>query len=163
VAEAFQAYINKVTGVTRSTQAKAEATARALLRQSGMEAVATETGERATKLAEEIMTASRANRELLQHFVSAEVDKLAARLGFARAEEVRALRDEIAGLRVQLDEVMARSAKSATGSRAAGRRAPAKKTAAAMKLPNTATTRAPGQKPPRAAASSDSALDTDEQ
>jgi hypothetical protein len=161
VAEAFQAYINKVTGVTRSTQAKAEATARALLRQSGMEAVATETGERATKLAEEIMTASRANRELLQHFVSAEVDKLAA--GFARAEEVRALRDEIAGLRVQLDEVMARSAKSATGSRAAGRRAPAKKTAAAMKLPNTATTRAPGQKPPRAAASSDSALDPDEQ
>ena len=102
MAEAFQAYINMVTGVTKSTQAKAAATARALLKQAGLEDVATETSERVTKLAEEIMNASRTNRELLQHFVTAEVDKTAARLGFARADEVQALRDEIAGLRAQL-------------------------------------------------------------
>ena len=48
----------------------------------------TEASERVTKLAEEIMNASRTNRELLQHFVTAEVDKAAARLGFARADEV---------------------------------------------------------------------------
>jgi hypothetical protein len=163
VAEAFQAYINMVTGVTRSTQAKAAATARAMLRQAGLENVATETGERATKLAEEIMNASRANRELLQHFVTAEVGKAAARLGFARAEEVQALREEIAALRAQLDEAMARSAKSAPGSRATARKAPAKKATAAMKPSNKATTRPPGQKPPRTAASSASALDPDEQ
>jgi hypothetical protein len=164
VADAFQVYINMVTGVTRSTQAKAAATARALLRQAGLENVATETGERATKLAEEIMNASRANRELLQHFVTAEVDKAAARLGFARAEEVNALRDEIASLRAQLDEAMARTAKTAPRSRATARKAPAKKTSAAMKPPNKATTRPPGQKPPRTAASSESAaLDPDEQ
>jgi polyhydroxyalkanoate synthesis regulator phasin len=162
VAEAIQAYINLVTGVTRSTQAKAAATGRALLRQTGLENVAMETGERATKLAEEIVTASRANRELLQHFVTAEVDKAAARLGLARADEVQALRDEVAGLRAQLEEAMARSAKSAPGSRAAGRKAPAKKAAAAMKVPTTATTRPPGQKPPRKAANSDSALEPDE-
>ena len=163
MAEALQAYINMVTGVTRSTQAKAAATARALLRQAGLEKAATETGDRATKLAEEIMNASRANRELLQHLMTAEVDKAAARLGFARAEEVQALRDEIAGLRAQLDEAIARSAKSASGSRATARKAPAKKTAAAMKPTNKATTRRPGQEPPRTAASSASASDPDEQ
>jgi hypothetical protein len=156
----MQAYINRVTGVTRSTQAKAAATTRALLRQAGLENVATETGERATKLAEEIMNASRANRELLQHFVAAEVDKVASRLGFARVAEVQALRDEIVGLRAQIDEVMARSAKSGP---ATARKAAAKKTAAAMKPPNRATTRPPGQKPPHTAASSSSALDPDKQ
>ena len=160
MAEALQAYINRVTGVTRSTQAKAAATTRALLRQAGLENVATETGERATKLAEEIMNASRANRELLQHFVAAEVDKVASRLGFARVAEVQALRDEIVSLRAQIDEVMARSAKSGP---ATARKAAAKKTAAAMKPPNRATPWPPGQKPPHTAASSSSALDPDKQ
>jgi polyhydroxyalkanoate synthesis regulator phasin len=144
VAEAFQAYINMVTGVTKSTQAKAAATARALLKQAGLDDVATETSERVTKLAEEIMNASRTNRELLQHFVTSEVDKASARFGFARADEVQALRDEVAGLRAQLNEAMTRTKK----------KAPAKKAAATMKPTNKATTRPPGQKPPRKAAAS---------
>ena len=65
MADAFQSYINMVTGVTKSTQAKAAATARALLKQAGLEDVATEASERVTKLAEEIMNASRTNRELI--------------------------------------------------------------------------------------------------
>lgn len=144
MAEAFQAYINMVTGVTKSTQAKGAATARALLKQAGLEDVATESSERVAKLAEEIMNASRTNRELLQRFVTSEVDKTAARLGLARADEVRALRDEVAGLRAELNDVMAHTAKKAA----------AKKTAAAMKPTNKATTRPPGRKPPRKAAAS---------
>jgi polyhydroxyalkanoate synthesis regulator phasin len=144
VAEAFQAYINMVTGVTKSTQAKAAATARALLKQAGLEDVATETSERVAKLAEEIMNASRTNRELLQHFVTSEVDKAAARLGFARADEVQALRDEVAGLRAQLNQAMTRTAKKAS----------AKKAAAATKPTNKATTRPPGRKPARKTAAS---------
>jgi polyhydroxyalkanoate synthesis regulator phasin len=143
VAEAFQAYINMVTGVTKRTQAKAAATARALLKQAGLEDVATETSERVTKLAEEIMNASRTNRELLQHFVTSEVDKAAARLGFARADEVQALREEVAGLRAELNQAT-RTAKKAS----------AKKAAAATKPTNKATTRPPGQKPPRKTAAS---------
>jgi hypothetical protein len=162
VAETFQAYINMVTGVTKSTQAKAAATSRALLKQAGLEDVATQTSERVTKLAEEIVHASRANRELLQHFITAEVDKAAARLGFARADEVQALRDEIAGLRAQLDQAMARTAKSAAGTKAAGRKAPAKKATAAMKPTNKATTRPPGQKPQAKVASSESPPERDE-
>ena len=160
MAEPFQAYINMLTGVTRSTQAKAAATTRALLKQAGLQDVATETSERMTKLAEEIMHARRANRELLQHFVTSEVDKAVARLGLARADEVHALRDEIAGLRAQLDEARARTAKSAPGGKATTRKAPGKKAAAVMKPTDKATT---SQEPPREAASSESASEPDEQ
>jgi polyhydroxyalkanoate synthesis regulator phasin len=119
VTEAFQSYINMVTGVTKSTQAKATATARALFKQAGLEDVAVEASERVTKLTEEIMNASRTNRELLQHYVTAEVDKAAGRLGFARAEDVQVLRDEVASLRARLDV--------ATASAAPAKRAAAKK------------------------------------
>jgi hypothetical protein len=150
VSEPFQTYINMVTGVTKSTQAKAVATARAMMKQAGLEDVATETSERVTKLAEEIMNASRANRELLQHFVNAEVDKAAARLGFARADEVEVLRDEIAQLRAQVDEATGRMAKAESAKRAATKRAPAKKTAATMTATKkTTAARSGSRRPPR--------------
>ena len=155
MADAFQTYINMVTGVTKSTQAKASATARALLKQAGLEDVATEASERVTKLAEEIMNASRTNRELWQHFVAAEVDKAAARLGFARAAEVEALRDEIASLRAELKEAAARTAKSAQAERASTKRAPAKKATATMTpTKRTTATKTSNRKPPRKAAAS---------
>jgi len=147
--DAFQAYINMVTGVTKTTQAKAAATARAMVKQAGLEDVATEASERVTKLAEEIMNASRTNRELLQHFVTTEVDKSAARLGFARAEEVEALREEIASLRTQLNEATMRAGKTAATKKAA-KKAPARKTAATMTATKKSTaTKSPGRKPPR--------------
>lgn len=147
--DAFQAYINMVTGVTKTTQAKAAATARAMVKQAGLEDVATEASERVTKLAEEIMNASRTNRELLQHFVTTEVDKAAARLGFARAEEVEALREEIASLRTQLNEATMRVGKTAATKKAA-KKAPARKTTATMTATKKSTaTKSPGRKPPR--------------
>ena len=127
MSEAFQTYINMVTGVTRSTQAKASATALALFRQAGLEDVAVEAGERVTKLAEEIMNASRINRELTQRFVTAEVDKAAGRLGFARADEVEALRAEVASLRAQLDDAVARAAQSAPATKTAAKKTPTRK------------------------------------
>jgi hypothetical protein len=139
VSEAFQTYINMVTGVTKSTQAKASATARALVRQAGLEDVAAEASERVTKLAEEIMNASRINRELLQHFVTAEVDKAAGRLGFARAEDVEALRGEVASLRAQLDEAAARAEQSAPARKASAKRASARKASPTMTPTKKAT------------------------
>ncbi|HET9562141.1 MAG TPA: hypothetical protein VFP01_08545 [Propionibacteriaceae bacterium] len=151
MADSFQAYINMVTGVTKSSQEKAAATARALLKQAGLEDVATETSERVTKLTEEILHASRTNRELWQHFVMAEVDKVAARLGLARADEVQALRDEVAGLRAQLNAATARTAKFASA-KATTKKASTRKAAATMTPSNKATKRAPGAKPPDTAA-----------
>jgi polyhydroxyalkanoate synthesis regulator phasin len=130
VADAFQTYINMVTGVTKTTQEKASATARVLLKQAGLEDVAAEASERVAKLAEEIINAGRTNRELMQHYVTAEVGKAAARLGFARADEVQALRDEVASLRAQLDEARAKEARMYRARAAATKPAPAKKTSA---------------------------------
>ena len=148
--DAFQAYINMVTGVTKTTQARAAATARAVLKQTGLEDAATEASERVTKLAEEIMNASRTNRELLQHFVTTEVDKAAARLGFARAEDLEALRDEIASLRRQVSEATARAGRAAatqkTAQKAATKKAATKKAAATRK---SATAKSPGRRPAR--------------
>jgi polyhydroxyalkanoate synthesis regulator phasin len=164
VAEAFQTYINMVSGVTKSTQAKAAATARALLKQAGLEDVAAETSERVTKMAEEIINASRANRELLQHYVTTEVDKAAARLGFARAEEVQALRDEIESLRAELKETKASMANSAPAKKTATKRAPAKKAAAKMTATEKTAAKSSGRKPPRkSAASAESASQAGEE
>jgi hypothetical protein len=155
VTEAFQAYINMVTGVTKTTQEKAAAKARALLKQSGLDDVANEASERVAKLAEEIITASRTNRELLQNFVTAEVDKAAARLGFARAEEVEALRDEIASLRTLLNEATLRAVRAEAAKQTATKKPPSQKTAATMTGTKKSTTKkstATARKPPRKAA-----------
>ena len=84
-----------------------------------------EAGERLTKLAEEVGNASRANRELMENLVVAEVDKAATRLGFVRSEELQELRAEVAELRKSSGRRARRPAKPP------GKRAPAKK--AAMK------------------------------
>ena len=44
-----------------------------------------------SNLAEEILTASRANRELLVKMINTEIDKAAARTGFARADDLDGL------------------------------------------------------------------------
>ena len=150
MADAFQSYINMVTGVTKTTQEKASATARALLKQAGLEDVAAEASERVAKLAEEIINASRTNRELMEHYVTAEVDKAAARLGFARADEVQALRDEVASLSAQLDEARANEARMYEARAAAAAKAAPAKKAPAKKAPakGTSAKKAPAKKAP---------------
>lgn len=169
MADAFQSYINMVTGVTKTTQEKASATARALLKQAGLEDVAAEASERVAKLAEEIMNAARTNRELMQHYVTAEVGKAAARLGFARADEVQALRDEVASLRAQLDEARKYEARMYRAKAAATKPAPAKKTpakkASAKKAAATmkaTATRSAGREPPSETAATAESLSSDE-
>jgi hypothetical protein len=187
VAEAFQAYIDMVTGVTKTTQAKASATARTLLKQAGLEDMASEASERVTKLAEEMVNAGRANRELMQRFVTTEVGKAAARLGFARADEVEALRDEVASLRTQLNEATAKAARSAPAKAAPAKKASAKKasaerasakkatatktpakgtparSAAATMTPTKAAANSPGPKPPHETAATSDGVTAGEQ
>ena len=127
MAESWQSYANLVGGLTRSVSERAVSTSRTLLAQAGLEDVALDAGERLTKLAEEVGNASRANRELVENLIAAEVDKAAARLGFVRSEELQELRAEVAELRESI-----RATPTAGGARkATGKRAPAKK--AAMK------------------------------
>lgn len=121
--ETWQAYANLVGGLTRGVRERAATTTRALLAQVGLEDIVVDTGERFAKLAEEVALAGRANREMLENLVVAEVDKAATRLGFVRADELQDVRHEVAELRAEV--------RAAAKARTVTRRAPARK--AAMK------------------------------
>jgi polyhydroxyalkanoate synthesis regulator phasin len=97
-------YLGLVTGLTRATRQRANAAARGLLATAGLEGVANDAGERVNRLTEEILTASRANRQLLENLVAGEVTKAASRLGFVRSDDLDEVREEIAELRVQLQQ-----------------------------------------------------------
>ena len=123
MAESWQSYANVVGGLTHNLRKRASATTWALLGQVGLEDAVVDTGERIVKLAEEIGNASRANRELLENLIVAEVDRAASRLGFVRTEDLQELRAEVAELRAEVE---------ATGRvRTTNRQMPARK--AAMK------------------------------
>ncbi len=69
------------------------------------------------QLAEEIGLARRANREIFEQLVAAEVGRVAARLGVVPAPELRAARarldaveDELSVLRLELDDLRLRVA-----------------------------------------------------
>ena len=143
VSEQIQNYVNLVGGLTKATKAKAAEAAQGLLSATHLEGVATGASEKVSTLAEEILAASRANRELLAKTISAEVDKAAAKLGFARNEDLDTLRTEVAELRAAVAEQAARAEaaqaeaakKAAPRKRAAKKAAPAKKTAAKKATP----------------------------
>lgn len=148
VAEQIQNYVNLVGGVSRATKAKASEAAKGLLSAAGLDDVAADANERVTHLAEDIIAASRANREVLVKTITAEVDKAAARLGFARADDLDTLRNEVAELRAALAEQSGRAAAAeAAASEATATAAAA--TAAAAAAATTATT-APRAKAPAA-------------
>jgi len=110
-----------VGGLTRNVGERAASTTWALLGRVGLEDVVVDTGEWIAKLAEEIGNASRANRELLENLIVAEVDRAATRLGFVRAEDLQELRAEIADLRAEV--------RAAAEARSTTRQSPARKAA----------------------------------
>ena len=132
VAESWQSYANVVGGLTRNLRQRASASTWALLGQVGLEDAVIDTGERIAKLAEEISNASRANRELLENLIVAEVDRAASRLGFVRTEDLQELRAEVAELRAEVQAVArARSTTRAAPARKAAMKGAAESAAAA--------------------------------
>jgi polyhydroxyalkanoate synthesis regulator phasin len=109
VVEAVQTYLNLVNGLTRATRQRARSTARGLLAQVGLEEVADDAERRVGRLTEEILSASRANRDLLENLVAGEVTKAASRWGFVRNDDLDEVREEIAELRAQLARPQASS------------------------------------------------------
>jgi len=114
VVGAVQTYVNLVSGLTRGTRQRARAAAHGLLSQVGLEGVADDAEKRVGQLTEEILSASRANRELLENLVAGEVTKVASRLGFVRSDDLDEVREEIAEVRAQL----ARQERAASGAAA---------------------------------------------
>jgi polyhydroxyalkanoate synthesis regulator phasin len=103
VMDAVRGYVQLANGLTEVTRQKAQAAAKALLQQTGADALTT----RASDLADEIVATSKSNRQLLQAIVSNEVEGAVARLGFVRSEEVAALTRRVKALESELAEARA--------------------------------------------------------
>lgn len=101
--QALQSYVNLVNSLSKASRDRTRASAHDLLSQAGLEGAANDAGERFSKLVEELVNASRANRELVESLVSAEVTRVVRGLGFVRSDDLDELREEIAELRHQLD------------------------------------------------------------
>ena len=88
-------------GLTRESRDRALAAAQSL---------AADARERVGTFTDEIWAASRANRDLLENLVAAEVERAATRLGFARREDVVGLQASIDRLRSELEALRAERA-----------------------------------------------------
>lgn len=131
-------YIQLITGLSNATRARARSAARSALAQVGLDEVADDASERITKLTEEIQAASKANREMLENLISTEVERAAGHLGFARKDDLEAVRAEVAVLRTMIQLQTPNSAATTTSAettasptrKSSAKQAPAKKTTA---------------------------------
>lgn len=119
--DALKNYLALANGLTEVTRQRAEAAARALVAQG--EAAA----EQVRPLAEDLVNASRANRENLAALVRTEVDKALGRMGIVTAEEVARLQRRLQTVESTMRGVGATTSAFATTARkAAASRRPVK-------------------------------------
>jgi polyhydroxyalkanoate synthesis regulator phasin len=131
VMDALRGYVQLANGLTEVTRQRAQQAAKALLQQTGADALTSGLTGKVTDLADEIVATSKSNRQLLQAIVANEVEGAVARLGFVRSEEVAALTRRVEGLEHELadaNEALAASAPAAASAPVkAAKKAPAKK------------------------------------
>ncbi|MET7283292.1 polyhydroxyalkanoate synthesis protein PhaF [Kribbella sp. NPDC005582] len=137
VMDALRGYVQLANGLTEVSKQKAQAAAKALLQQTGADALTSGLTTKVGDLADEIVATSKSNRQLLQAIVTNEVEGAVARLGFVRSEEVAALTRRVEQLESELAEAHEQAA-------AATERAAAASVAAAK----PASTQAPAKKAP---------------
>ncbi|HET6296748.1 MAG TPA: phasin family protein [Kribbella sp.] len=124
VMDAVRGYVQLANGLTEVTRQRATHAAKALLQQTGADALTTKVSD----LADEIVATSKSNRQLLQAIVANEVEGAVARLGFVRTEEVAALSRRVEGLERELAE--AQAAQKTVVKKAAANKSVAKKSVA---------------------------------
>lgn len=125
--ENLRMYLTMASGLTDVTTAKAKDVARGLVQQglSVMQGADTSVVGSVQEIAEDLVSTSKANRELLTTLIRSEVDKAVARMGFVREDELAAMRKRVKDLEAQVAALStATSTASSTGT-------PAKKKAAA--------------------------------
>lgn len=128
VMDALRGYVQLANGLTEVTKQRAQQAAKALLQQTGADALTAGVTTKVSDLAEEIVATSKSNRQLLQAIVANEVEGAVARLGFVRSEEVAALSRRVDGLERELSDAhdaLAAASATAAPARAASAPAPA--------------------------------------
>jgi polyhydroxyalkanoate synthesis regulator phasin len=150
--DAWRAYLELAMGLTEASRRKAEQVARDLLGKGGA------TAGQLQSAAEELLAASRANRENLTKLVRYELDRALGRVGLASSDEVSDLTERVQKLERELRETTERAAaaEAAAGAvparpvAAAGAKAPAKTTAKKATAKKTTAKKVPAE--PAAAA-----------
>jgi polyhydroxyalkanoate synthesis regulator phasin len=163
VMDALRGYVQLANGLTEVTKQRAQQAAKALLQQTGADALTSGLTGKVSDLADEIVATSKSNRQLLQAIVANEVEGAVARLGFVRSEEVAALTRRVEGLERELadaNEALASTAapapvkaakkapaKTTPAKKTVAKKAPAKKSAVKKTVAKKAAKKAPAKKP----------------
>jgi len=107
----LRSYVQMATGLTEATTGKAKEVVSALLAQGmslGSKATpSTQMVGQVQELADNLVTTSRDNRELLVGMIRSEVDKAVGRMGFVREDELAALRRHVERVERQVTEMSA--------------------------------------------------------
>ena len=149
--EVLKAYLQVASGVGDLTRQRALEAARQALAAAAVLPVASAgvdgLAAQASALADELLTAGRANREMLSHLVRAEVETVVSRLGLDGRSDLEA---ELVTSRARVRELErdlgATKAERATAKRATAKTATAKKATAKTATAKTATKRTAAKK-----------------
>ncbi len=137
VLDGLRGYLQLATGLTDVTRERARAAAKALVAQgeASVGAVAPGVREQVSLLTDDLLAASRANRNLLVNLVRTEVEHSVARLGLVSSHEVDAATRRARALEKRVEELekelnTARSARSARTAKKSTAKKSAKKSTA---------------------------------
>jgi polyhydroxyalkanoate synthesis regulator phasin len=108
VLDDLRSYLQMATGLTEATTAKAKEAVTGLLSQgmslSTKAMPAPEMMGQVQELADDLVSTSRNNREMLIGMIRAEVDRAVGRMGFVREDELAALRRHVQRLEKQMTD-----------------------------------------------------------
>ena len=115
----LRGYLQLATGLTEVTANRAKEAALALVGQGfSLSTKAPDVVGQVQELADDVVSTSKSNRELLVSMIRSEVDKAVGRMGFVREDELAALRRHVQRLEQQIDELRTQS-RPAEGARPA--------------------------------------------
>ena len=160
VLDGLRGYLQLASGLTEVTRERALAAAKAVAAQgeASVGAVAPGVREQVTSLTDDLLAASRANRNLLIHLVRVEVERSVSRLGLVSSHEVDAANRRAKALERRVEELEqelsatrsggSRTAKKSTKKAAAKKSTAKKSTAKKSTAKKAATKQADSATPP---------------
>jgi len=127
----LRGYLQLANGLSEVTKAKAKEIAMELVNQGILLSTkAPDIKGQVQELADDLLSTSRNNREMLLGLVTSEVDRAVSRMGFVREDELAAVRRHVQRLEKEIAELKAATAKpvkAATAKKATVKKASAKK------------------------------------
>lgn len=115
----LRGYLQLATGLTEVTANRAKEAALSLVGQGfSLSTKAPDVVGQVQELADDLVSTSKTNRELLVSMIRSEVDKAVGRMGFVREDELAALRRHVLRLEQQIEDLR-NHANPAEGGRAA--------------------------------------------